>query len=56
MNFLKYLENAKTKHFYDNILGKGIIPITNRPTQISEHSGSLIDKILTTDIFSNPPK
>ena len=49
MNCLKYSENAKIKHFYDNIYEKGAIPII----RISEHSASLIDNILTTDIFNN---
>ena len=53
MNCLKYQENAKTKHFHDNIFLKGAIRIINRPTQISEHSTSLIDNILMTDIFNN---
>ena len=53
---LKYHENAKTKHFYDNIFEKGVIPIINRPTRISEYSASLIDNILTTDIFKNSLK
>ena len=53
---LKYHANPKTKDFYDNIFEKGAIPIINRPTQISEHSASLIDNILTTDIFNNSLK
>ena len=56
MNCLKYYENTTTKHFYDNIFEKGAIPIINRPTRISEHLGSLIDNILTTDIFNNSLK
>ena len=56
MNCLKYHENAKTKYFYDNTFEKGAIPIVNRPTRISEHSASLIDNILTTDIFNNSLK
>ena len=51
-----YHENAKAKYFYDNIFEKGAIPIINRPTRISEHSASLIDNILTTDIFNNSLK
>ena len=53
LNCLKYHKTTKTKHFHDNIFEKGAIPIINRPTQISEHSASLIDNILTTDIFNN---
>ena len=56
MNCLKYHENVKTKHFYNNIFEKGAIPIINGPTRISEHSPSLIDNILTTDIFNNSLK
>ena len=56
MHCLKYHENAKTKYLYDNIFEKGAIHIINRPTWISEHSTSLIDNILTTDIFNNSLK
>ena len=56
MNCLKYHENAKTKPFYYNIFEKGVIPIINRPTRISEHSASLIDNILTANIFKNSLK
>ena len=37
MNCLKYHENAKIKHFYDDIFEKGTIPIINCRTRISEH-------------------
>ena len=33
-----------------------LIPMRNCPTRISEHSESLIDNILTTDIFNNSLK
>ena len=56
VNCLKYHENLKTKHFSDNIFEKGAIPIINRPTRIPEHWASLIDNILTTDIFYNSLK
>ena len=42
-------QNTFTIIFFE----KGAIPIINRPTRISEHSASLIDNILTTDIFNN---
>ena len=45
INCLKYHENAKSKHFYDKIFEKGVIPIINRPTRISEHSASPTDNI-----------
>ena len=54
MNCLKYHENAKGKHFYDNIFKKDAIPIINGPTRISEHLESLFDNILTKDTFNNP--
>ena len=56
INCLKYHENTKTKYIYDNIFEKGAIPIINRHTRISEHSASLIDNILTTDIFNHSLK
>ena len=56
MNCLKHHENAKTKYFYYKIFEKGAIAIINRPTRISEHSASLIDNILTIDIFNNSLK
>ena len=56
MNCLKYHKTAKTKHFCNNIFEKGVIPIIYRPTRISEHSASLTDNILTTDISNNALK
>ena len=53
INCLKYHENAKIKQFYDNIFRKGSIPIINRRTQMPEHSASLNDNILTTNIFNS---
>ena len=52
MSCLKRYKNTKTKHFYDNIFQIGAIPIINCPSQILEHSASLIDNILTTEIFN----
>ena len=56
MNCLKYHENVKTKQFDYNIFEKGVITIMNCPTRISEHSASLTDNNLTTDIFINSLK
>ena len=53
---LKYHANIKAKHLYDNISEKGAILIVNHPTRVSEYSASLIDNILTTDIFNNSRK
>ena len=56
MGCLKYHANIKAKHLYDNISEKGAILIINHPTPVSEYSASLIDNILTTDIFNNSRK
>ena len=53
VNCLKYRENAKTNHFYDKIFEKGATHVINRLPRIPEHSASLTDDILTTDIFNN---
>ena len=52
MSCLKRYKNTKTKHFYDNVFQIGAIPIINCLSQILEHSASLIDNILTTEIFN----
>ena len=39
-----------------SFLKKGGNPIINRPTRISEHSATLTDNFLTTDIFSDSLK
>ena len=56
MNCLKYHENSKTKHLYENIFEKGAIPNINCPIRFSEHLASLTDNILTTGIFNNSLK
>ena len=56
MNRFKSHENAKTKHFYDNVFEEGATPIINCPTRILKHSASLIDNILTAGIFKNSLK
>ena len=56
MNCLKYHENSKTKHLYENIFEKGAIPNINCPIPFSEHLASLTDNILTTCIFNNSLK
>ena len=45
-------QNTFTITFFE----KGAIPIINQPTRISEHSASLIDNILMTDVFNNSLK
>ena len=52
MSCLKRYKNTKTKHFYDSNFQIGSIPIINRPSQILEHSASLTDNMLTTEIFN----
>ena len=56
MDCLKYHENAKTKHFYNNIFEQGAIPIINLPTPISEYSASRIDNLLMREMFHNSLK
>ena len=43
INYLKYHENSKTKHFYESIFEKRAIPIITGLTRISEHLASLTD-------------
>jgi hypothetical protein len=53
MNCLVYNKDKKVKSFYDEIFMAGALPLINRPTRISKSSTTLIDNILTTDIYNN---
>ncbi|XP_065639635.1 uncharacterized protein LOC136072356 [Hydra vulgaris] len=53
MDCLRYSKNKKMKKFYDEIFVSGAIPLLNRPTRITENSTTLIDNILTINIYNN---
>ncbi|XP_065662942.1 uncharacterized protein LOC136085555 [Hydra vulgaris] len=53
MDCLRYSENKKIKKFNDEIFVSGAIPLINRPSRITENSITLIDNILTTDVYNN---
>ena len=52
MNCFLYNEDNKIKNFYDSFFEAGAIPLINRPTRVTKYSASLIDNIITTDIFN----
>ena len=56
LNCLAYFENNKVKKFYNSMFEKRAIPIINRPTRVTNHSATLIDNIITTDIFDGTLK
>ena len=48
IDLLKYREDNFSQDFFDTLLSFSFIPLINRPTRFSPHSGTLID-----NIFSN---
>ena len=51
LDCLKFDVNEKIRSFYDHVFEKDAIPIINRPTRVSDHSATLIDNIITTEVF-----
>ena len=56
LNCLVYHENDKIRDFYNNIFEKGVIPIINRPTRVTDHSATLIDNIIKTEFLNESLK
>ncbi|XP_065647331.1 uncharacterized protein LOC136077015 isoform X1 [Hydra vulgaris] len=52
LDCFQYHVNNNIKKFYNGILENGAIPLISKPTRITQSSVSLIDNILTTDVFN----
>ncbi|XP_065683499.1 uncharacterized protein LOC136096317 [Hydra vulgaris] len=52
MNCFLYNNDYKVKNFYDTFFETGSIPLINRPTRVTINSATLIDNIISTDIFN----
>jgi hypothetical protein len=52
LNCFEYHTNNNIKKFYDNLFQNGAVPLINRPTRVTATSASIIDNIITTDIFN----
>nr|XP_047124237.1 uncharacterized protein LOC124806962 [Hydra vulgaris] len=56
MNCFIYNDNNKVRNIYDSIFEAGAFPLINRPTRVTKYSATLLDNIITTDIFNNDIK
>ncbi|XP_065683652.1 uncharacterized protein LOC136096398 [Hydra vulgaris] len=56
MNCFLYNDNLKVKNFYDEIFETGSVSLINKPTRVTTNSATLIDNIITSDIFNNDLK
>ncbi|XP_065667661.1 uncharacterized protein LOC136087957 [Hydra vulgaris] len=52
LNCFEYHTNTNIKKFYNDIFEIGAIPLINKPTRISSTSASILDNIITTDVFN----
>jgi hypothetical protein len=53
MNCFQYNDDNKIKNFYDAIFETGSVTLINRPTRVTKNTATLIDNIITTDIFNH---
>lgn len=51
IDLLKYDTVSKINDFVNLIFSNGFLPVIDRPTRVTEHSATLIDNIITNDIF-----
>ncbi|XP_065654889.1 uncharacterized protein LOC136081496 [Hydra vulgaris] len=52
LNCFEYHNNTNVKKFYNDIFEIGAVPLINKPTRISSTSASILDNIITTDVFN----
>ena len=45
INFLKFNEHTQTEEFFDVLYASNILPITTKPTRLTDHTRTLIDHI-----------
>ena len=47
INFLKFNEHSHTEEFLDMLFTNNILPIITKPTRLTDHTATLIDRIYT---------
>ena len=45
INFLKFSEHTQTEEFFDVLYANNILPITTKPTRLTDHTRTLTDHI-----------
>ena len=56
INCLGYFENEKVSTFYNLVFECGVIALINKPTQVAKKSATIIDNVITTNIFNESLK
>ncbi|XP_065654575.1 uncharacterized protein LOC136081205 [Hydra vulgaris] len=56
MNCFDYNDDNKVRNFYDAIFESGAIPLINLPTRVTKNSATLLDNIISTDLFNSDIK
>ena len=51
LNCFCYGKNEKITNFYDSLFSQGAFPLITKPTRVAGDSATLIDNIITTEIF-----
>ena len=55
-NCLEYFEYEKASTFYNSLFECGAIALTNKPTRIAKKSATIIDNVITRNIFNESLK
>ncbi|XP_065658943.1 uncharacterized protein LOC136083470 [Hydra vulgaris] len=56
LNWFEYHVKKNINGFYNGLFENGAVPLINKPTRITQTTTSLIDNIITNDIFNNSLK
>ena len=56
INCLEYFENEKVSTFYNSLFECGAIALINKPTRGAKKSATIIDKVITKNIFNESLK
>ena len=51
INCLEYFENEKVSTFHNSLFEYGAIALINKPTRVGKKSATIIDNVITTNIF-----
>ena len=51
INCLEYIENKKVSTLYNSLFEYAAIALINKPTRVAKKSATIIDNVITTNIF-----
>ena len=56
INCSEYFENEKVSTFYNSLSEYGAIALINKPTRVANKSATIIDNVITTNVFNESLK